>query len=128
MSWFPIIAAELESIENQLGVALPARYKALLGDERIQRILTHPTIGALTGQTMQIFVDVTQRIRKTTPGFPPDAVVATLPEGRYFRFWMPDGKTKGVLGEMIYAWDTVNNRKTRDCTSEEWVVSMIDCL
>ena len=52
MSWFPIVAAELDSIESQLGIALPTRYKALIGDERIRRILAHPTIGALTGQTV----------------------------------------------------------------------------
>lgn len=126
MPWFPIIAEELAAAEKALGVALPPRYKALLGDRRVQRILAHPVLGALQPEaSMASFVELTEECRRTLPGFPLDGVVATDTKGRYLRFWLPDPKRAGVLGEMVYAWDTVEHKRTRDCTSEASINSMI---
>lgn len=77
---------------------------------------------------MQTFVEATTQFRRTTPGFPPDGVLATLPEGRYVRFWLPATKDPGTLGELINSWDVHRHRKARDCTGERLVQSMIDVL
>lgn len=97
MTWFPIIGDELDRVERQLGIALSP------------------------GVTMQTFVEATTQFRRTLQGFPPDGVLATLPEGRYVRFWLPDTKAPGTLGELIYSWDTHRHREARDCTGERWV-------
>lgn len=39
MTWLPIIDNELSAAEQQLGVALPVRYKALLSDPRVVAML-----------------------------------------------------------------------------------------
>jgi hypothetical protein len=44
------------------------------------------------------------------------------------RFWLPDPKRPGTLGETLYSWDTQLHRQSRDCTSERWVQSMIEVL
>jgi hypothetical protein len=129
MPWFPVIANELAASEARLGCALPRRYKELLSDPRIVRMLSHRAIGALSPNlTMPLFVDITEQFRGTEPGFPSDGVVATLPDGRYVRFWLPDSNQPGILGETIYSWDTQLHRKSRDCTGERWVQSMIEVL
>ncbi|MGB0128724.1 MAG: hypothetical protein WBP72_13885 [Rhodocyclaceae bacterium] len=129
MPWFPVIAEELAAAEVRLGNTLPRRYKELLLDPRIVGMLSHRAVGALSPDlTMQLFVEITAQFRRTVPGFPADGVVATFPEGRYVRFWLPDPKQPGTLGETIYSWDTQLHRKSRDCTSERWVQSMIEVL
>lgn len=129
MPWMPIHRDELDAAEQQLGVTLPAAYKARLSDPRIVAMLSHPAVGAMwPGLTMQSFVDATLQFRRATPGFPPDGVLATLPEGRYLRFWRADPKDPRTLGEMVYSWDTQRHRPSRDCTSERWVQSMIEVL
>jgi hypothetical protein len=129
MPWFPVIVEETASAEARLGTALPRRYKELLSDPRIIRMLSHAAIGALSpGLTMDLFVEITEQFRRTMPGFPPDGVVATTPEGRYVRFWLPDPTRPGTLGETLYSWDTQLHRQCRDCTSERWVQSMIEVL
>ncbi|MBK8057094.1 MAG: hypothetical protein IPK33_04160 [Gemmatimonadetes bacterium] len=126
MPWFPIIAEEIAAAESTLGVAFPPRYKALLGDRRVQRILAHPVLGALQPDaSMASFVALTEECRRNLPGFPVDGVVATDTKGRYLRFWLPDPKRAGVLGEMLYSWDTLEHKRTRDCTSEASITSMI---
>lgn len=129
MPWMPIHRDELDAAEQQLGVTLPAGYKARLSDARVVAMLSHPAVGAMwPGLTMQSFVDATLQFRRATPGFPPDGVLATLPEGRYLRFWMPDPKAPHRLGEMVYSWDTQRHRPLRDCTSERWVQSMVEVV
>lgn len=129
MPWFPVIPEELAAAEARLGIALPRRYKELLADPRIARMLSHPVLGALSPDlTMPLFVEITEQFRRTVPGFPAAGVVATFPEGRYVRFWLPDPKQPGTLGETLYSLDTQLHRKSRDCTSERWVQSMIEVL
>jgi hypothetical protein len=129
MPWMPINSEELSAAEQQLGIGLPAGYKARLSDPRVVAMLSHPSIGTIwPGLTMQTFVDATLRLRRVAPGFPPDGVLATLPEGRYVRFWRPDPKNPRTLGEFVYSWDTWRHRQARDCTSDRWVQSMIEVL
>lgn len=129
MPWFPVVEDEVASAEAALGVALPPRYKALLRDATVRQILAHPALGALSaGATMHEFVAYTFRCRETLPGFPADGVAATDTPGRFVRFWRPDPKRAGVLGEMLYAWDTERQRASKDCTSEASVRTMIAVL
>lgn len=129
MPWFPVIEGEVEAAEAQLGVTLPPQYKALLSDPRVRQLLAHPTLGALALKaTMHDFVALTQTCRRTLPGFPPDAVVATDTRGRYLRFWLPDPRRPGALGEQVYAWDTQTQRRSKDASSEAIVRSMLSVL
>ena len=73
MTWMPINREELSSVEQQLGIGLPAGYKARLSDPRVVAMLSHRAIGAMwPGLTMQTFVDATLQLRRATTGFPPD--------------------------------------------------------
>ncbi|MBL9039055.1 MAG: SMI1/KNR4 family protein [Archangium sp.] len=129
MPWFPVIEGEVEAAEARLGVTLPPRYKALLSDPRVRQLLALPTLGALVpGATMHDFVVLTETCRRTLPGFPPDAVVATDTRGRYVRFWLPDPRRRGALGEQVYAWDTQTGRRSKDASSEAVVRSMLSVL
>lgn len=129
MPWFPVHGDELNHAERQLGMALPPRYKTLLSDPRVVRLLSHDAAGALVaGLTMQDFVDATRRFRLSHAGFPAAGVLATLPAGRYVRFWLPDAGHASTLGEMLYSWDTQRQRQTRDCIGERWVQSMIEVV
>lgn len=126
MPWFPVVEEQVAAAEAALGIALPPRYKALLLDPRVRLILSHPALGALAaGATMHDFVAFTSRCRETLPGFPADGVVATNTPGRFVRFWRPDPRRAGVLGEMLYAWDSERQRASKDCTSEASVRTMI---
>lgn len=129
MPWFPVVEAEIASAEAALGIALPSRYKALLLDPTVRQVLAHPALGALSADaTMHDFVALTTRCRETLPGFPADGVVATNTPGRFVRFWRPDPRRAGVLGEMLYAWDTERMRASKDCTSEASVRTMISVV
>lgn len=126
MPWFPVVEEEVAAAEAALGTALPSQYKALLLDPRVRQILAHPSVGALSADaTMHDFVAFTARCRATLPGFPADGVAATNTPGRFVRFWRPDPQRAGVLGEMLYAWDTERQRASKDCTSEASVRTMI---
>ncbi len=129
MPWFPVIPHEVAVAEARLGVTLPARYKALLADPDVRARLAHPTLGAIVlDATMLDYVARTQEHRRTLPGFPPDGVVAMDGPGRYLRFWLPDPKRPGALGEMLYSWDRVEQRHIKDASSTTVVKSMLGLL
>ncbi len=129
MPWFPVLPHEVSVAEARLGVTLPARYKALLADPAVRARLSHPTLGAIVlDATMLEYVARTQEHRRTLPGFPPDGVVAMDGPGRYLRFWLPDPKRPGALGETLYSWDRVEQRRIKDASSTTVVKSMLGLL
>lgn len=126
MPWFPILPDELAATEARLGVAFPLGYRAIVGDPKMRALLAHPTVGAIDLEmTMAEFVEHTERRRATLKGFPPKAVVAMEGDGRYIRFWLPDNKRPGMLGETIYAWDTVDAKQTKDASGLSILKSML---
>jgi hypothetical protein len=127
--WFPIIAEERDDAERALGIALPTRYCELLLDPRVSALLAHPSMGLLTPERrMPDFVTLTHEVRHTEPGFPADGVVATAPQGRYFRFWLPDPRDAGRLGDVRYTWDTVTHRSSRDSSDVQSVHVALQAL
>lgn len=137
MPLFPVIPDQLAEAEAALGIALPAVYKRMLGDERIRRVLASAQIGQLRPRdTMATFVALTHELRERQPQFPRDGVVMSFgvsPRGAFdfsrghARFWMPDKRRAGELGDTVYSWNLQTQRKVRDCSTEEWIGSSIDC-
>ena len=122
MPWFPVIATETVRVEQLLGIALPTRYTAFMLDPRLQQLFAHPSIGTLDpARSMMDFVRLTAEVRRDMPEFPATGVVATVPLGRYFKFWLPDPRNPARLGDVIYSWDTSSHRKLKDCTTDAWV-------
>ena len=129
MPWFPVIPHEVAVAEARLGVTLPARYKALLEHPAVRAQLAHPTLGAIVlDATMMEYVARTEEHRRNLKGFPPDGVVAMDGPGRYLRFWLPDPKRPGALGEMLYSWDRVEQKRIKDASSTTVVKSMLGLL
>ena len=126
MPWFPIIAGEIAAVERTLGIALPPGYAAIVGSPRARAMLAHPAVGAIDlGMSMADFAAHTLHRRATLPGFPPRAVVAMEGPGRFVRFWLPDPRRPGVLGETVYAWDTVDAKQTKDASGATILRSML---
>jgi hypothetical protein len=126
MPWFPILPDEVSAAEARLGIALPLGYRAIVGDPKYRALLAHPTVGAINlDTTMLDFVAHTVHRRATLPGFPANGVVAMEGAGRYIRFWLPDPKHPGRLGETVYAWDTIEGKRTKDASSLAILMSMI---
>ncbi|MCC7054577.1 MAG: hypothetical protein IT355_15005 [Gemmatimonadaceae bacterium] len=122
MPWFPVIPAELAQAESALGIALPIQYRTALLAPGLRQMLQHPVLGAIDPTLhMHDFVRLTAEVRRDVPEFPADGVVATVPMGRYFRFWLPDPRNPSRLADVIYSWDTVAHRKVKDCTTDAWV-------
>ena len=112
MPWFPILpngSPPLKSSWNSPADRLPH----IVGDPTYRARLAHPTVGAIAlDTTMLDFVAHTAHRRATLPGFPASGVIAMEGAGRYIRFWLPDPKRPGILGETVYAWDTVEGKRT----------------
>lgn len=126
MPWFPILPDELAATEARLGIAFPLGYRAIVGDPKMRALLAHPTVGAIDLEmTMAEFAEYTDRRRATLKDFPPKAVVAMEGDGRYIRFWLPDPKRPGMLGETIYAWDTIEAKQTKDASGLSILKSML---
>lgn len=126
MPWFPILPDELAATEARLGVAFPLGYRAIVGDPKMRALLAHPTVGAIDLEmTMAEFAAHTEHRRATLKDFPAKAVVAMEGDGRYIRFWLPDPKRPGMLGETTYAWDTIEAKQTKDASGLSILKSML---
>ena len=127
--WFPVIAQEVADAERSLGVALPPRYKALVSDPLVREALANPLLGALVlDRSMIAHVEIVKARALALPGFPDHAVIAADNGGRYVRFWLPDPKRPGTLGEMVFSWDTIVRRGTKDAASSTIIRSMLSLL
>ncbi|MFN0098803.1 MAG: hypothetical protein ACKVS7_09025 [Gemmatimonadaceae bacterium] len=126
MPWFPVLPDEVAATEARLGIALPLGYRAIVGDPKMRVLLAHPTVGAIDlAVTMAEFAGHTERRRTTLKDFPAKAVVAMEGDGRYIRFWLPDPKRPGVLGETIYAWDIIEAKQSKDASGLGILKSML---
>jgi hypothetical protein len=127
--WFPVLIEERDAARAALGIDLPTEYERQLLSPAIATLLRHPTLGVLTAeQRMMDFVALTAHARRTYTGFPADGVVATTPQGRYFRFWRPDPRHPDRLGEMRFSWDTVRQRASKDCTNAACIALHLEIL
>lgn len=129
MSYFPSHLDERAETETALDVALPHRYVALLRDERIQKILSHPKIGALDpANRVGDFVAATIHVRQSEPGFPSDGVLCMLPAKQrnlYLRYWLPERKCPRQLGETIFVWDIKRKKQLTDCINDEFIQGLV---
>ena len=133
--WFPVDKDELAGTEQTLGTALPTRYKAALLDQRVRAILSHQSASSFwAGMTMAQFAGFTAVLRAQQAELPPGAVVAAAvvdhetgaPVFRgYWRIWLPEKDQPRQLGPVLYSWDAVKRRKTRDCTVDAWVDTVV---
>ncbi|MCC6246080.1 MAG: hypothetical protein IT353_24820 [Gemmatimonadaceae bacterium] len=127
--WFPVIAEQTTAAERSLGIALPPRYKRLMSDALVRQSLADPHVGAIAlDRTMADHVRFVQERAMTLPGFPAHAVIAADNGGRYVRYWVPDPQRPGILGEMVYSWDTVARRGIKDAASSTIIRSMLSLL
>lgn len=129
LMWFPVVAHDVADAERLLGVALPPRYKALVSDPLVRQALANPLLGALLlDRSMIAHVKIVKERALALAEFPDRAVIAADNGGRYVRFWLPDPKRPGTLGEMVFSWDTLERRSTKDAASSTIIRSMLSLL
>jgi hypothetical protein len=126
MGWFPVVAEDIAEVEIQLGIALPPIYQRVLLEQRAIGPLSRRDVGALDGAvSMQRFAQWTTILRDAHPEFPRDGVVAIGPSsnGEFrldwgnWRFWLPDKKNPGQLGDVFHNWNLKTRKKSVDCST-----------